>query len=116
MKGHRLYVSTKRRRQVYLKKMLLCFIAMVIIAGLSIGVCSNFAAAHNNTADSPIEHKYYKSIELSYGDTLWDIAEEYISDEYTSIYDYINELKQINNLHSDDIHANRYLTVVYYDI
>ncbi len=55
----------------------------------------------------------YKSIEIKTGDTLWEIAEEYRTADYDSVYDYINELKAINGLMSDDIQAGQYLTVVY---
>ncbi len=59
-------------------------------------------------------YKYYSSIEIENGDTLWSIAEKYISTEYESIYDYIRELKQMNNLTSDNIIAGQNITVAYY--
>lgn len=120
MYAHTTYTSHrrpgKRRRQVYLKKLFLCFITSAAVISLSIILGSNFAAAHSDRSDSPVEHKYYKSIEISYGDTLWSIAQEYMNDDYSSVSEYIYELKEINQLDSiDDIHASRYLTVVYYD-
>lgn len=114
MNTSRLYAANKRRRQVYLKKLSLCLAAFILVAGLSIALGSNLVDAHDTTSGDT-EYKYYKSIELVYGDTLWDIAEEYMNDDYDSIYDYIDELKAINGLESDDIHASRYLTVIYYD-
>lgn len=114
MKGHRLHTASKKRREVYIKKILICFMSVMIIACLSIGLGSNFAAAHDDTSEEPVEQKYYKSIELEYGDTLWDIAEEYMDDNYDSIYEYIDELKAINGLESDNIQESRYLTVAYY--
>mgnify|MGYP001052396244 CR=1 FL=1 len=59
-------------------------------------------------------YKYYTSIKIDNGDTLWSIAEKYISNEYESIYDYIRELKQMNNLSSDNIIAGQNITVAYY--
>ena len=112
---HRLHASAKRRRQVYIKKLLLCVTSLIIVACLSIAVGCNFAAAHDNSENTPVEHKYYKSIEIQAGDTLWDIAEEYMNDEYSSVYDYIWELKEMNQLESDHIHEGQYLTVAYYD-
>lgn len=38
-----------------------------------------------------------------------------MSDDYASVYDYIEELKSVNGLTSDDIQEGHYLTVVYYD-
>lgn len=115
MKGHRAHVSIKRRRQVYLRKLFLCMVSVMIIACLSIFAGCNFAAAHDSTVDAPVEHKYYKSIEIEAGDTLWGIAKEYMNDEYESVYEYIYELKEMNHLDSDDIHEGQYLTIAYFD-
>lgn len=70
---------------------------------------------HGNSTESPVRHKYYKSIEIASGDTLWDIAKEYMNEDYDSIYAYIDELKDINGLTSDGIQESQYLTVAYYD-
>ena len=52
---------------------------------------------------------------LSHGDSLWSIAKEYSDvDSYASYTDYIDEVKQINHISGDDIHAGEYLTIPYY--
>lgn len=58
-------------------------------------------------------NKYYKSIEVQAGDTLWDIAEVYMDESYHSVNEYVNELIEINQLGSGKIHEGRYLTIVY---
>ena len=58
-------------------------------------------------------YKYYTSVQIHPGDTLWDIASEYC-DNSEQIQEYMRELRHINRLKSDAIHAGRYLTVVYY--
>ncbi len=58
-------------------------------------------------------YKYYTSVRIGQGDTLWTIAEQYCTDP-AEIRSYIKELKSINNLERDEIHAGNYLTVVYY--
>ncbi len=55
--------------------------------------------------------KYYTSITVSYGDTLWDIANEYMNDDYTDAREYIDEIMQINNLADEDITAGCKLIV-----
>jgi len=55
----------------------------------------------------------YKSIEIEKGDTLWAIAEEYAPDMNMTVTDYIKQLKQMNHLGEDTIHAGCYLTVMY---
>ncbi|MGN0155573.1 MAG: LysM peptidoglycan-binding domain-containing protein [Lachnospiraceae bacterium] len=66
-------------------------------------------------ADESIEYdKSFMSIEIENGDTLTSIAREYaVSEaEYT---DYIAEVKSINNLKSDTIHAGCYLMIPVYE-
>lgn len=67
-------------------------------------------------ADDHTAHmtKYYKTVEITSGDTLWDIAETYMDDNYNSVKDYVQELKEMNHLTSDVIQDGQYLTVAYY--
>ena len=58
--------------------------------------------------------KYFMSIEIEKGDSLWSIAEEYMTEEYTSIYSYIDEVKEINGLKKDNIYEGCYLVVPFY--
>ena len=60
-------------------------------------------------------YKYYKSIEIQPGDTLWDIAESTMTSEYDSVQEYVQVLKEMNNLDSDDIQAGQYLMIAYND-
>ena len=71
--------------------------------------------AHGNAQESPITYKYYKSIVIQPGDTLWDIALEYKTDDYGSTQEYVDELKEINSLESDSIQESQYLMIAYYD-
>ncbi len=61
------------------------------------------------------QEKYYKSIAVEYGDTLWGIAVEFKDSNNQSIQEYIDEVKQINQLKTEEIHAGRYLTIPYYN-
>lgn len=103
--------SSKRRRKVYLNKLFLCAAAVLLAFGIGIFGIGQLADAHEEPARN--NDSCYKSIEIKTGDTLWEIAEEYRTADYDSVYDYINELKAINGLMSDDIQAGQYLTVVY---
>lgn len=59
-------------------------------------------------------YKYYTSIHIKRGDTLWDIANEYMSEEYDRVEDYILEVRRINHLCGDGIYAGEYLTIPRY--
>lgn len=58
--------------------------------------------------------KYYTSIRIEDGDTLWSIAKRYEKHSGKTTEDYIRELKTINLLGGDIIHAGGYLTISYY--
>lgn len=58
--------------------------------------------------------KYFTSILIEPGDTLWEIAKDNMTEEYKSINQYIDEVKFTNNLYSDDITAGCYLLIPYY--
>lgn len=64
-------------------------------------------------AEKPETYKYYTDIRVKSGETLWDIAMEYMTEEYRSPSDYIREVKQINNI-GEQIQYGQYLTIPYY--
>lgn len=91
-------------------------LAKVIVA-LSVILCFTFSIVIFATPAQGKEkprQKYFKSIEIECGDTLWSIAEEYMSYEYDSTMDYIEELKSMNGLTSDTIHEGNSLVIAYY--
>lgn len=89
--------------------MLLVVLAYTIYYG---GVLSN---AHGNLQEDPVGFKYYKSIEIKQGDSLWGIAQKYMTEEYDSPQEYIEEIKQLNGLTSDTLQESKHLLVAYYD-
>ena len=58
--------------------------------------------------------RYYKSVEIQEGDSLWSLAKEYREGGSLSAKEYVEELKKMNNLREDTIHTGQYLTVVYF--
>lgn len=113
--------TNKRRRQVFLKKLAVAFSVITIAAGFGIAMGNNLAGSNQvsevsaQDKDIRTEHKYYKSVKVVSGDTLWDLAQVYMDDDYDCVQDYIDEVKAINGLSEDDIHEGKYLTVPYYD-
>jgi len=78
-------------------------------------VCSGLIIANAAVSDDTIsdQNKYYTSISIEKGDTLWSIASNYVSGPKT-ISNYVNELKEINNLQTDCIYQGQNLIVYYY--
>lgn len=86
----------------------LCATVIIALAG-SIIFGAFLVSAHENTSVSV----YYKSIEIQPGDTLWNIAEDTMTSEYDSTAEYVEVLKDMNNLSSDQIHAGSHLMIAY---
>lgn len=59
-------------------------------------------------------HKYYTSIQIKEGDSLWSIAKQYKTNSGKTTGEFVDELKRMNRLNEDTIHAGNYLTVSYY--
>lgn len=107
--------TIKRQREVFLKKISMVFVLAVLILAGSIISNGKPVSAHDTSKDTIREYKYYKSIEVTRGDSLWSIAREYMNQDYDSVHDYINELKALNHLQSDKIYDGQHLTVSYHD-
>lgn len=101
------------RRKAGLLKFLFSIAAVVVIVS-AVLFASRSVATANETPDGAVLNKYYKTITISPGDTLWSIAEEYRSGAYRSTAEYVKELRSINNLTSDNIVSGRKLVVAYY--
>lgn len=104
-----------RKRLVQKQKCMLLFTAAVLLVLFLVFFGSSLlASAKNNTAASHTAHKYYTSIQLESGDSLWSIAEAHASLGYRSYQEYIDEVIQLNHLEDDSIHAGQYLMVPYF--
>lgn len=87
------------------------FIGGVVVLALVLVLLGTSVASAKDIDDS--KTKYYTSITIESGDTLWSISEKYMYDEYDSVEDYMKELMNINGLTSDKLYAGNNLVVVY---
>lgn len=110
------YRAKQRRARIVARRRMFLLLAMILLITIgSIIFGSIFLSAQANAEESGIEYKYYKSIVIQDGDTLWNVAKEYQADKYGNTQEYIDELMELNNLSSDTIHEGQHLMVVYYD-
>ena len=83
-------------------------VAIIIAAVLYVSITHMDASEADATNAST---KYYTCISVESGDSLWDIAQKYMTDEY------IDEVVSINNLNNDSsIVAGTNLVIPYYEV
>ena len=93
------------------KRFVLVLIMMICLTMFSGGI---LAYAKEREESQPVYYKYYTSIRVESGDTLWEIADRYLCEQTGSHEDYIREVMQLNGMKSDEIHTGEKLTVFYY--
>lgn len=59
-------------------------------------------------------YKYYTSIEVDQGESLWSIATDHMSPEYKDVYEYMSEIATINHLHGDQLDRGQRIIIPYY--
>lgn len=106
--------NNKIRRQRQLRRnMMMAIFTVVLILTLSIGGFAIGSKAQDK--EEAILYKYYTSIEVQYGESLWDIAGTYFcEDKYDDYEHYVSEVMQINGLYNEEVSAGSYLIVPYY--
>lgn len=88
----------------------------VITVFISLAVAGLFSVCGTTSASAAPEYepiRYYTSIRIEQGDTLWEIAQEYKLDS-ESTQDYIDEVIEMNGLSSEQITAGKSLMIYYY--
>lgn len=91
----------------------------IILFTIVMIVCCVFISSILNggklkAADVSDKEKFYTSIEIQPGDSLWSIASDYMSEEYASIQEYIEDVKALNGMGTDEIHAGKFIIIPYY--
>ena len=94
---------------------LMSVVLMAALAAVIIIVSSISGSAGTESESDALPVKYYQSIEIKAGDSLWSISERYASGYCSDIRDYVKEIKKINHLQSDRINEGMHLIVVTYD-
>lgn len=110
---HSRYRRTKRRQrtgQLRIRMAALLAAACIFMLGLSVStILSRAQAAH-----ADISCKYFASIQIQPGDTLYSIALQYADGHYQSLYAYMEEVCLTNHLTDDTLNAGDYLVIPYY--
>ncbi len=102
----------RRAARVRYQRKLISWIVMAFIAfGIILfGSIHIFASA----TDSRPFNKYYTSVRVQDGDTVWSIADRYIDGASIDKRDYVDEVCRLNNLTDGQINSGDYIVVSYY--
>lgn len=92
------------------------FVLAVILGVLGMVFIFPFNVAEVNATESARtnDRKHFTSYVVEKNDTLWDIAEKYMTPEYESIYEYIEEVMESNHLEDTSIKHGQMLILPYY--
>ncbi len=93
------------------RRLVILFVVIFCVVVFSGGI---LAHAQERREETGPYYKYYTSIRVEPGDTLWDIAGRYMEGTDGTREEYIEELMELNGLPGDRIIAGQYLTVIYY--
>lgn len=87
----------------------------VLCLCVSLAVLSTSFLSKAESADKTTYYKYFTSVEVMPGDSLYSFAQEYCDEiHYDSYEDYISEIRYINHLSDNSIQAGNYIVVPYY--
>jgi len=92
----------------------LVLLTITIALTLGIILCFTAVSVKAETPDISSVVSTYDSIKVAQGETLADIASKYNTCGVCTNAEYIEEIKRINKIYTDTIHAGCYLTVISY--
>ena len=107
--------SSNTRKNQISKKVKKLRIGFVLSFYLVTMLFTYILSLSNNFAKAEVEMKpvYVDSRVVKQGETLWSIAKSYNSVYYKNTKDYVEAIKECNNLYSDEIYEGTNLIIPY---
>ncbi len=110
----RIYKNRIRRHRIVRCQRIALAMIIAIIVFLFMFLASTIVLEAEADTFVP-EYKYYKTVTVHAGDTLWNIATDNFSEEhYEDINSYMDEICSINNILGDEINAGEDIVVPYF--
>ncbi|MCM1119476.1 MAG: hypothetical protein NC543_08970 [bacterium] len=104
----------KLRRQREVRRTII-LTGMAIVLALVFALSYHVILSHANSEIEDTSYKYFTSIQIEPGETLWELADQYADQEhYASREQYIAEVMAMNHLADEAISAGSYLILPYY--
>lgn len=103
-------IRQARRRRALKRR--ICRIALLLAAALMLWIIlTGFSGVKEEKA--PV-YRYYTAVTVRCNDTLWNIAQNYITEEYSSVKEYMKDIMKVNDMKTDAVYYGQKLIVPYY--
>ena len=91
-------------------------IGVTFVLILFLSLIGSHMTAKATAQDHTDAVKYFANIEVQPGDTLWSIAKDHMTVEYSSIQAYVKDIAEVNDmLPCTTIRSGEYLILPYYE-
>lgn len=112
-KARRKQIQRKRHAQIIRRRVVFCMFTCILILFLAFtGFHMNAKATEYSSKD---DIKYYRSIQITPGDSLWSIAEMYMDEHYETVSDYVKDIAATNDISPRTIlKSGEFLIIPYY--
>ena len=97
----RIYKRQQRRRRQLQRRIVTMLATICVIAFCAVSYHGIRSLA--SSGEDQLKFKYYTQVTVAYGETLWNLSDDYIDyDEYKDKKEYIAEVQSINHLTEED--------------
>lgn len=88
--------------------------SLILFLAIAVFTTLRFVSVDAMSNEKEPLYKYYMSYEIQSGDTLTSIAEKYTANTQQSVADYIEEVRENNELYTDNIITGNKIIIAYY--
>lgn len=103
-------IRQMRRRKALKRR--ICRIALVLAAAFLLWIALTGFSGMTVTK-APV-YKYYTAVTVRCNDTLWDIAQKHITEEYSTVKAYMKDIMKVNDMKTDAVYYGQKLILPYY--
>lgn len=107
---------TERRQKTEIPYILFGKLAVLVLIMVALFLVVLFVLPERTAAAGNTTGGTYTitSVQIEEGDSLWSLASEYYTAEFSSVTEYITEIKRMNGLSSDVLYAGSYILIPQY--
>ena len=109
-------IKNRIRRQRIFRRQVFCLVSLLTVLVMILSFMKFSFSVDAQSEDNKPEIKYYTSVTVHSGESMWSIAADYYSDEhYSSMNSYIAEICKLNHIaRAEDLKAGESLIIPYY--